>query len=188
MNQSCSKRNYAWVWLVWLQARGYIQSLPLKSKVPWKRMYQRADPKGEAARPCSLSVIQIKTCTRPSGWTELDTARAVHFPVDVNVSGYVGFTPSQGGSGTVVTGKSWQCVWSLGISPFGIVQQLYAVSVLYVCVRVCAAPDLLDKMFIGIELTLASHISEWCVPCVCVCVCSSGPVGQDADVQPQQEN
>ncbi|XP_025089075.1 mitogen-activated protein kinase 1-like [Pomacea canaliculata] len=27
------------------KARGYIQSLPLKSKVPWKRMYQKADPK-----------------------------------------------------------------------------------------------------------------------------------------------
>ncbi|KAK7490710.1 hypothetical protein BaRGS_00018127 [Batillaria attramentaria] len=27
------------------KARGYIQSLPLKAKVPWKRMYTKADPK-----------------------------------------------------------------------------------------------------------------------------------------------
>ncbi len=29
-----------------LQARGYLQSLPFKPKVPWAKLYPSADPKG----------------------------------------------------------------------------------------------------------------------------------------------
>jgi len=33
------------MWYV-LQARGYLQSLPPKIKVPWNKLYPSADPKG----------------------------------------------------------------------------------------------------------------------------------------------
>ena len=31
---------------MFVQARGYLQSLPTKSKVPWNKLYPSADPKG----------------------------------------------------------------------------------------------------------------------------------------------
>lgn len=31
-----------------MKARNYLQSLPLKNRVPWERLYGKADSKGEA--------------------------------------------------------------------------------------------------------------------------------------------
>ena len=38
-----------------VQARGYLQSLPIKAKVPWSKLYPNADPKGFTFYSCVLT-------------------------------------------------------------------------------------------------------------------------------------
>ena len=61
-----------------MQARGYIQSLPLKAKVPWKRLYPKADPKGEAAKSFHCSHTHTHTHTHARMHTRTHTRTHTH--------------------------------------------------------------------------------------------------------------